>query len=242
MKGFRTIVTDVRVWTGRNYVSIFFSILGSILVLYIVITLFNVLLQQILFNPESLLSVATDPTVISSITLTLYASFLATLIAVIFGTPLAYVLARHVFPGKSLIEAIIDVPVIIPHSVAGLAIYALLMRRGLLGAPLANLGLIFEDSLWGIVAAMLFVSVPFYLNAAREGFQSVNPHLEYVARSLGAGPFRTFFEISLPLAFRHLLTGALMAWSRGISEFGAIIFIAFYPMIAPVLIYYRFTT
>jgi len=152
------------------------------------------------------------------------------------------VLARHRFPAKSFIESIIDVPVIIPHSVAGIALYALLMRRGIVGAALENLGIIFEESLWGIVAAMLFVSAPLYLNAAREGFQSVNPHLEYVARTLGAGPLRTFFKISLPLAVRHLFSGALMAWARGISEFGAIIFIAFYPMVAPTLIYYRFTT
>ncbi len=235
-------VAKLLVWMKRNYLSITFSMVGFTLVLYIVTTLSNMLLQQMILNPRGLITILADPAVTGSIILTLYASFLATLIAVILGTPLAYVLARHAFPGKSLIEAIIDVPVIIPHSVAGLALYALLMRRSLVGSTLANIGLVFEDSLWGIVAAMLFVSVPFYLNAARDGFKSVNPHLEYVARSLGAGPLRTFFEVSLPIAFRHLLTGALMAWARGISEFGAIIFIAFYPMVAPVLIYYRFTT
>jgi len=229
-------------WMGRNYLSVIFSAIGSIIVFFIMATIFNMLFRQIILNPQDLVNVLSDAAVLKSVGLTLYASFLATLITVILGTPLAYVLARHAFPAKSFIESVIDVPVIIPHSVAGIALYTLLMRRGIVGAALENLGIISEESLWGIVAAMLFVSAPLYLNAAREGFQSVNPHLEYVSRTLGAGPLRTFFKITLPLTVRHLFSGALMAWARGISEFGAIIFIAFYPMVAPTLIYYRFTT
>jgi molybdate/tungstate transport system permease protein len=160
----------------------------------------------------------------------------------ILGTPLAYVLARHDFRGKSVIESIIDVPVIIPHSVAGIALYALFMHRSAVGGAFQNIGIVFEDSLWGIVVAMLFVSAPFYVNAAREGFQSINPRLERVARTLGASQWKAFYRITLPLAVRHLFSGAVMAWARGISEFGAVIMIAFYPMIAPILIYYRFTT
>ncbi|MDH5795429.1 MAG: ABC transporter permease [Candidatus Bathyarchaeota archaeon] len=232
----------LRTWTRRNYLSVVFSVIGSVTVLFLIATLFNMLFQQLILNPYDLLVTLTDGFVLSSIGLTLYASFLATLVAVIFGTPLAYVLARHAFPGRSFIESIIDVPVIIPHSVAGIALYSLLMRRGAVGSAFANLGIVFEDSMLGIVAAMIFVSIPFYVNSAREGFQSVSPHLERVARSLGAGPFETFIKVSLPLAVRHLFSGALMSWARGISEFGAVIFIAFYPMVAPVLIYYRFTT
>jgi len=212
------------------------------MVFFVVATLFNMLFRQLILNPQDLISTLSDEVVLRSVGLTLYASFLATLITIFFGTPLAYVLARHTFPGKSFVESMIDVPVIIPHSVAGIALYALLMRRGAVGTAFANLGIVFEDSIWGIVAAMLFVSVPFYLNSAREGFQGVNPHLENVARSLGAGPLETFIKVSLPLAVRHLFSGALMAWARGISEFGAVMIIAFYPMVAPILIYYRFTT
>jgi molybdate/tungstate transport system permease protein len=226
----------------QSYLSIVFALLGSVIIVFVIATIFNMLFSQVILDPQSLLGAMNDPAVSRSILLTLYASFLAALIAVIFGTPLAYVLARHVFPGKSFLESLIDVPVIIPHSVAGIALYALLMRKGAVGTAFANLGIVFEDSLWGIVAAMLFVSIPFYINAAREGFQSVNPHLEYVARTLGACQWRTFYRISLPLTARHLFSGALMAWARGISEFGAVIMIAFYPMVAPVLIYYRFTT
>ncbi len=198
--------------------------------------------RQVVLEPKGLLEAANDPAVIKSILLTLYTSFLATVVAVALGTPLAYVLARHDFPGKSIMESVIDVPVIIPHSVAGIALYALFMRRSAVGEAFSNVGVIFEDSLWGIVVAMLFVSTPFYVNAAKEGFQAVNPRVERVARTLGASQWKAFYRITLPLAIRHLFSGAVMAWARGVSEFGAVIMIAFYPMVAPVLIYYRFNT
>jgi molybdate/tungstate transport system permease protein len=234
----RKVLRDVK----RQPLSLIFLLIGSVLILFTILTLFNMIFRQIVLEPEGLLEAANDPVVIESILLTLYGSFLATLIAMILGTPLAYVLARHDFRGKSVVESIIDVPVIIPHSVAGIALYALFMRRSAVGGAFQNLGIIFEDSLWGIVVAMLFVSAPFYVNAAREGFQSINPRLERVARTLGASQCKAFYRITLPLAVRHLFSGAVMAWARGISEFGAVIMIAFYPMIAPILIFYRFTT
>jgi molybdate/tungstate transport system permease protein len=226
----------------NHHLSLIFLFVGSLLILFTILTLFNMIFRQIVFDIEGLLEAAADPVVIESIVLTLYCSFLATLIAAILGTPLAYVLARHDFPGKSIVESVIDVPVIIPHSVAGIALYALFMSRSPVGGAFSNIGIIFEDSMWGIVVAMLFVSAPFYVNAAREGFQSINPRLERVARTLGASPWKSFYKITLPLSVRHLFSGAVMAWARGISEFGAVIMIAFYPMIAPVLIFYRFTT
>jgi molybdate/tungstate transport system permease protein len=226
----------------RQPLSLVFSFVGSLLILFITLTLFNMIFQQLAFESQGFIEACVDPSVISSIILTLYTSFIATLIAMIIGTPLAYVLARHDFPGKSAVESIIDVPVIIPHTVAGMALYAFFMRRSAVGTAFSNIGIIFEDSMWGIVVAMLFVSTPFYVNAAREGFQSINPRLERVARTLGASQWKAFYRITLPLAVRHLLSGAVMAWARGISEFGAVIMIAFYPMIVPTLIFYEFTT
>jgi len=226
----------------RHSLSLIFLFAGSLLILFTMLTLFNMIFRQIVFDTEGLLEAAVDPVVVKSIVLTLYCSFLATAIAALLGTPLAYVLARHDFIGKSVVESVIDVPVIIPHSVAGIALYALFMSRSPVGEAFSNIGIVFEDSMWGIVVAMLFVSAPFYVNAAREGFQSINPRLERVARTLGASQWKSFCKITLPLAVRHLFSGAVMAWARGISEFGAVIMIAFYPMIAPVLIFYRFTT
>jgi len=226
----------------RHSLSLIFLFAGSLLILFTILTLFNMIFRQLVLDTEGLLEAAADPVVVESIVLTLYCSFLATLIAAILGTPLAYVLARHDFPGKTIVESVIDVPIIIPHSVAGIALYALFMSRSPVGGAFSNIGIIFEDSMWGIVVAMLFVSAPFYVNAAKEGFQSINPRLERVARTLGASQWKSFYKITLPLAVRHLFSGAVMAWARGISEFGAVIMIAFYPMIAPVLIFYRFTT
>jgi molybdate/tungstate transport system permease protein len=226
----------------NHHLSLIFLFIGSLIILFTILTLFNMIFRQLVLDTEGLVAAATDPVVINSIVLTLYCSFLATLIAAILGTPLAYVLARHNFPGKSIVESVIDVPVIIPHSVAGIALYALFMSRSPVGGAFSNIGIVFEDSMWGIVVAMLFVSTPFYVNAAKEGFQSINPRLERVARTLGASQWKSFYKITLPLAVRHLFSGAIMAWARGISEFGAVIMIAFYPMIAPILIYYKFTT
>ncbi len=222
--------------------SFIFLVIGSLLIIFTILTLFNMIFRQLVLDMEGLIEAAADPVVVDSIILTLYCSFLATLIAAILGTPLAYILARHNFRGKSIVESVIDVPIIIPHSVAGIALYALFMSRSPIGEEFSNIGIVFEDSLWGIVVAMLFVSAPFFVNSAREGFQSINPRLERVARTLGASQWKAFYLITLPLAVRHLFSGAVMAWARGISEFGAVIMIAFYPMIAPILIFYRFTT
>jgi molybdate/tungstate transport system permease protein len=233
---------NLRETVKRYPLSLVFSFIGSLLILFTLLTLLNMVFRQLVFDFNGLIEAVSDPLVTHSIILTLYTSFLSTLISVAFGTPLAYVLARHDFQGRSIVESIIDVPVIIPHSVAGIALYALLMRRSAIGTAFGSLGIVFEDSMWGIIAAMFFVSAPFYVNAAREGFQSVNPRLERVARTLGASQWGAFHRVALPLALRHLFSGAVMAWARGISEFGAVIMIAFYPMIAPVLIFYKFTT
>ncbi len=158
------------------------------------------------------------------------------------GIPLAYVLARHRFPGKHVLEALIDIPIIIPHTVAGIALFSLLMRKGTVGSVFESLGIVFQDSLWGIVAAMFFVSYPFFVNAAKEGFASVNPNYERVARTLGASQARAFRNIALPLAAPNIVSGAIMSWARGVSEFGAVVIIAYYPMIASTLILYRFNT
>ena len=225
----------------RHPTSLIFAIVGSFILLFTILTLFNMVFRQLVLEPENLVKAISDPAVLGSIGLTLYAASLATVIATILGTPLAYILARHSFPGKNIIESLVDVPLVIPHIVAGIALYGLLMSKGAVGTAFSNLGVVFEDSLWGVVAAMFFVGAPFFVNAAKEGFQSIDPTTERVARTLGANQWQAFYRISLPLALSHIFSGAIMSWARGVSEFGAIIFIAFYPMIASTLIYYRFT-
>jgi len=102
------------------------------------------------------------------------------------------------------------------------------------------MGIDFVSAVPGIIIAMMFVSIPFLVNSAKNGFEKVDVRLENVARTLGASPWQTFFRVSLPLAWRSIFTGSVMMWARGISEFGAVLILAYHPMIAPILVYERF--
>jgi molybdate/tungstate transport system permease protein len=216
-----------------------FSLLLLVLFLFIFLTLSNMIFGQVLDDFWGLIGAAENKSVIDSIFLSLYAGFLATLLAFFLGVPTGYILARSDFPGKRLVESIIDVPVVVPHTVAGIAIFTVFGSKGLIGGPLNNY-MQFRDAVPGIVVAMLFVSLPYLANSAREGFKSVDPRLENVARSLGAPLWKAFLFVTLPLSARHILIGAILTWARAISEFGAVVLIAYYPMIAPTLIYDRF--
>ncbi|MEA2008734.1 MAG: ABC transporter permease, partial [Chloroflexota bacterium] len=167
---------------------------------------------------------------------------IATATAFVLGVPLAYLLARATFPGKRLVEGLIDLPIVIPHSAAGIALLMVFGRRTLLGKAFGMVGLKFVSAAPGIVIAMLFVSLPFLVDSAREGFESVDSRLERVARTLGATPWESFWRISFPLAWRSILAGIIMMWARGLSEFGAVVILAYHPMVAPVLLYERFET
>ena len=225
-----------------DWCTIGFCILGGLLVGITVLAIANMATAE-LANPAHLIEVATSSEVIGSILLTFCAGANAVLLLVLFGTPLAYVLARS-RPSriKGVIESIVDIPLILPHTVAGLLVYLLFMRRGWLGAPLSDIGLAFEDAYPGTVIAMLFVASPFFINTMREGFEKVPVHLENVARTLGAGTFTTFRTVTLPLSLRHMYSGAVLAWGRAIGEFAGVVMIAYYPFIISTLIYYSFTT
>ena len=189
-------------------------------------------------TPASLGRVAQMAEVQQAIGLSIEASLIAVIIAALAGVPFAYGLARSQWPGRSVVDAIVDLPIAVPHTVAGIALLIVFGRDELLGAPAdALFGLKFWGTLAGIVVAMLFVSLPYAVNAARIGFEAIDPRLPQVARSLGLGPWRTFFRITLPLARREIATGLTLTFARSISEFGAVVIIAYYPMTAPVEIY-----
>ncbi len=219
-----------------NRLTALFSALGALLVLFVVVPLARTVTAS---SPSLLWQTLLDAEVRRSLSLTLYASFIATLLAFICGVPLAYLLARVDFPGKEVVEGVIDLPVVVPHSAAGIALLMVFGRQAPLGQAFGLLGLRFVSAVPGIVIAMLFVSLPFLVNAAREGFEAVDPRLERVARTLGASPWETFWRVSFPLAWRGILSGAIMMWARGLSEFGAVVILAYHPMVAPVLIYER---
>ena len=214
-----------------------FSIAGGLLVLFVVLPLITTLLST---TPAAFIKSFSDPEVLKSIGLTFGAAAIATGLALGTGVPLAYLLARHNFIGKRLLEAIINLPVVIPHTAAGIALLLVFGRRGLLGQWLSPLGIAFTDDLGGIVVAMLFVSLPFLVNLSREAFALVDEELERVALTDGATHWQAFWHVTLPLAWRGVLGGAVMMWARGISEFGAVVILAYNPKIVPVLIYERF--
>lgn len=216
-----------------------FLVLGGTILVFLAVPVLKMIFSS---SPSILWDSLFEKDVAASIALTLYAALIATAIGFVLGVPLAYLLAKTWFPGKRLIEGLVDLPIVIPHSAAGIALLFVFGRNYFAGKTFAFIGIPFLDSLGGIVIAMLFVSVPFLIDSAKEGFQKVDPRLENVARTLGASPWQTFVRISFPLAWRSIMAGNIMMWARGMSEFGAVIIIAYHPMIAPVLVYERFET
>jgi molybdate/tungstate transport system permease protein len=217
---------------------ILLALLGATLVLFIVGPLARLLLAA---TPADLAAAASDHELIGAILLTIFTATLATAIGLLTGLPLAWALARLRFPGRRIVQGLVDLPVVIPHPVAGIALLLFLGRQSFLGRPLAALGLEFVSHVPGIVAAMLFVSVPILVSGAREAFSTVDPRLERVARSLGDPPWRAFRHVTLPLAGRGIAAAAILAWARAVSEFGAIVILTYNPKVASVLIFDRFT-
>lgn len=214
---------------------------ASLLFLFLALPSVNLVAEQVV-SFESFFEVLRSWEAWRAILLTLAAAVLSSGLAITFGTPLAYLLARHNFRGKAAVEALIDAPMAMPHIVAGIALFILLSPSGLVGSPLQALGVRIEDSFLGIVAAMLFVSSPFFVNTARKGFESVDPKLEKVAQSLGASEAQAFFTVTLPLSSKHLATGVVQSLARAISEFSAILVLAYFPKSVTILVYEWFIT
>ncbi len=208
-------------------------LLGSGVLLLIVAPLGGMLMATSL---SDLSAAAVDKEVIQSIKLTLLAALAATVVSAGAGIPLAYLLARKQFWGKELVLGIIDLPMVIPHSAAGIALLTVIGRHSMVGKLTGGL----VDTTAGIAVAMAFVSIPYLVNAARQAFLAVPIRLERAALTLGASPARVFLTISLPLAWRGVVSGLVLMWARGISEFGAVVIIAYHPMTTPVMVFQRF--
>lgn len=211
--------------------------LGALVLLFIISPLLSMFLST---SPDQIFSTAADNEVINSISLTLQISIVATLIFAIAAIPFSYFMARHDFRFKNIINGIIDLPIVIPHSAAGIAILGFVSRDTMLGKFASMLGIDFVGHPAGIGFAMAFVSIPFLINAARDGFASVPERLEKTALNLGASPVKVFFTISIPLAWKNILSGLILMFARGLSEFGAVVIVAYHPMVTSVLIYERF--
>jgi molybdate/tungstate transport system permease protein len=210
--------------TKRDRFYLGFIILGFIAIMFILLPP----LKIILYTPISTLwETVLDSEVCNSLYLTIIAALIAMGIGLLLGVPLAYLLARHQFWGKKLLEAIIDIPIVIPHSAAGVALLFVFGRNYFLGKVFQSIGINFFQTFSGVVLAMMFVSIPFLIDSAKEGFKTIDIELEEIAFTSGASPWQAFWYISLPLALKSIYSGSILMWGRGVSEFGAVMILAY---------------
>ncbi len=177
-------------------------------------------------TPSALLSRLTSPTVTDALRLSLLTSTASTIIVFLLSTPIAYVLARHKFVGHWLIDAVVDLPTVLPPAVAGLALLLAFAPRGLMGGWLGSLGVIFPGSIWAVIMAEVFVGSPFYIRSSKAAFSEVNQRIIDSARLLSGSDLRIFLRVTFPIAWRGVLAGLVMCWARSLGEFGATLMFA----------------
>ncbi len=198
--------------------------------------LFPIVCFVLLDSPQTLLETFAQSEVALALKTSLVSATVCTVIVLVFGVPLAYAIARTSFRGKSLLEAAIDLPILIPQSAVGVAFLWVVGSKGMFGQAV-NI----PSTLAGIVLAQMFVSAPFLIKTAITSFEAIDPRLESVARSLGASQAGAFRRVTLPLAVRGIFIGCILTWSRAISEVGSVAILAYYPMTAAVLVFSRST-
>jgi molybdate transport system permease protein len=172
------------------------------------------------------LTYALSETALAALRLSLTTSLASVAVSLLVGTPLAYILARWEFPGRAVLEFLIDLPVVLPPSVAGLALLIAFGRQGLFGSWLAFFGISLPFTTVAVVIAQTFVSAPLFVRAVRIGFANIDPQLEEAAHVEGANQWQMFSQLMLPLTGRALTSGAILAWTRALGEFGATILFA----------------
>jgi len=174
----------------------------------------------------SLAHALTTPVILDALTLSLITTAASLVLTVTFGLPLAFVLARRRFRGSSLLEVVVDLPIVLPPAVAGLALLIAFGRRGVLGGSLQALGIEIPFTIVAVILAQTFVSAPFFILSARTGLAAVDRDLEDAARVDGASEAQLFRSITLPLAGTAIAAGLVMSWARALGEFGATIMFA----------------
>lgn len=198
------------------------SLFGFILALFIVALLIGVVTHT---TPSALLESLGSSEIMFAIRLSLVTSITSTLICILVSIPAAYALARFNFPGKSIVNTILDMPLALPPLVAGVGLL-ILFGTTAFGKWLADIGLEFVFTPYGIILAQFFVNMPFMFRILRSTFQGINPRYEYVAQTLGSTDFEAFWRVILPMSKNGLMAGAIITWCRGIGEFGAALMIA----------------
>ncbi len=196
---------------------------ASLLVLFIALPLAALYVHS---PPSRVAAAFATPAALAALRISLLTTAASLAVTIALGTPLAYALARGAFPGRAVLDAIVDLPIVVPPAVAGLALLFVFGRYGLAAPLLDAVHARIAFTTTAVVLAQLFVGAPFYVRAARAGFASVDPSYEEASATLGLGPLRTFVAITVPLALPALAGGAVLAWARALGEFGATIMFA----------------
>lgn len=199
------------------------SLIITITILFFTLPLLSLLLR---ITPDEFISALCDSGVKNAIILSLITASAATILTVLIGTPLAYLSAWVPYPGRNLVETLVDIPIVLPPSVAGLALLVLLGRRGLLGSWMNDHGITIIFTIFAVIIAQIFVAGPLYIRQARSAFAMVDPVYEDAARTLGATPLKAFLKVTIPLAKTGLISGVILCFARAIGEFGATIMVA----------------
>lgn len=213
-----------RRYAGRRWARMSWLWLAAIPLLFFL--LFPLLAVLLRIRIGVLAATLANPQVVQAVTLSLTTALLSTLLALLLGTPLALLLARGRFRGRRVIDTLIDLPMVLPPSVAGIALLLAFGRRGLVGAYLNDWEISLAFTTAAVVLAQLFVAAPYYVKAAVGGFAGVERDLEQAAAMDGAGSWAIFRHITIPLAWPVLFGGAVMTWARALGEFGATIIFA----------------
>ena len=165
-------------------------------------------------------------TILTATSLSFVSTFVVVCLAAALGTPLAFVLSRYNFAGKRLVSLFIELPIVMPPAVAGLALLLTFGRRGAIGTLLADLGIFIPFTIAAVVLAQFFISAPFYIRSAQVGFSGIPKEIEDAARVDGAFGWQMFWYITLPIAWRAMASGMILCWARALGEFGATILFA----------------
>ncbi len=196
------------------------------LAVIVLLPLVALLLKSAEIGPERFWQIITSPRAIASFQLTLGAAAIATAFNALYGLLMAWILVRYDFPGRRLLDALMDLPFALPTAVAGLALTALYAKNGWFGAVLEPAGINVVYTMLGVAIAMAFTSAPFVIRTVQPVLEEIQPEVEEAARTLGAYPFTIFRKVIFPAIFPAYLTGCMLAFARSLGEFGAIIFIA----------------
>jgi len=207
----------------RNPFGAALAVATAIALSFLILPIVAIFLQ---IPPGKLIEGMTAPAAVDALIVTLKTNLIANALILLFGTPTAYLIATRSFRGRALLVTAVELPLVLPPAVAGIGLLAAFGRVGLLGGTLGFFGQEIAFTQVAVVLAVIFVASPFYLRAGISAFEAVDPSLTGAARTLGAGPGRTFFRVALPLAAGGLGGGWALSFARGIGEFGATIMFA----------------